>query len=121
MRLRVILFSVVILTVLFLSGFESPAAPQTVKLQDTVVPPGTAVSPNVTVVPATVIATVVVPGTPVVPVTGTEPSATLWTVVLFGLLALLGIAFLVALFTPRAMHEHTDEYTDRNSPPPPDV
>jgi len=42
----------------------------------------------------------------------------LWTLVLFGLLALLGIAFLVALFSPRTTHEHI-ETIDRN--PPPDV
>lgn len=106
MKLKAVLFSIVILSALFLSAFGSPAAPQTVKLQDTVVPP------DVTVVPPTV----VVEGTPLVPVTGDDNASTgLWTIVLVGLLALLGIAFLVALFTPRTTHEHID----RN--PPPDV
>src|SRR5574339_283628 len=62
MKLKIILSSLVILTAVFLSAFGSPAAPQTVKLQDTVAPPA------VTVVPPTV---VVVEGTPnVIPVTG---------------------------------------------------
>lgn len=105
MKLKVVLFSIVILSALFLSAFGLPAAPQTVKAQDTIVPP------DVTVVPPTV----VVQGTPAVPVTGGDASTGLWTIVLFGLLALLGIAFLVALFSPRTAHEHID----RN--PPPDV
>jgi len=115
MKLKTILFSIVILTALFLSAFGSPAAsPQTVKLQDTVVPPDvTVVPPDVTVVPPTVI----VEGTQAIPVTGGETPTSLWTIVLFGLLALLGIAFLVALFSPRTTHEHID----RNPPPPPDV
>ena len=107
MKFKAVLFSIVILSALFLSAFGSPAAPQTVKFQDTVVPP------DVTVVPPTV----VVEGTPAVPVTGDDASTGLWTIVLFGLLALLGIAFLVALFSPRPAHEHID----RNPPPPPDV
>jgi hypothetical protein len=105
MKLKIILSSLVVLTALFLSAFGSPAVPQTVELQDTVVPPA------VTVVPQTV----VVEGTPaVIPVTGGDPSTGLWTLVLFGLLGLLGIAFLVALFSPRTTHEHID----RNLPPP---
>jgi hypothetical protein len=114
MKFKAGLFSIVILTALFLSAFGSPAAPQTVKLQDTVVPPdGTVVPPDVTLVPPTVI----VQGTQAVPVTGGDAPAGLWTIILFGLLALLGIAFLVALFSPRTTHEHID----RNPPPPPDV
>jgi hypothetical protein len=105
MRLKIILSSLVVLAALFLSAFGSPAAPQTVILQDTVVPPA------LTVVPATVI----VEGTPdVIPVTGGDAPTGLWTLVLFGLLGLLGIAFLVALFSPR----HTHEHIDRNPPPP---
>jgi hypothetical protein len=107
MKLKTILFSIVVLSALFLSAFGSPADPQTVKYQDTVVPP------DVTVVPPTII----VEATPGVPVTGGDTPTGLWTIVLFGLLALLGIAFLVALFSPRTTHEHID----RNLPPPPDV
>jgi hypothetical protein len=106
MKLKTILFSIVILSALFLSAFGSPAAPQTVKYQDTVVPP------DVTVVPPTII----VESTPGVPVTGGDNPTGLWTIVLFGLLALLGIAFLVALFSPRTTHEHIDR-----NPPPPDA
>jgi hypothetical protein len=48
-------------------------------------------------------------------VTGGDTPAGLWTLVLFGLLALLGIAFLVALFSPRATRDDIDRM------PPPDV
>jgi len=107
MKLRIALFATLIFTALLMSAFGSPAAPQTVKLQDTVVPP------EVTLVPPTV----VVDGTPgVVPVTGGDTPTGLWTILLFGLLALLGIAFLVALFSPRTTHDHIDR-----NPPPPDV
>jgi hypothetical protein len=93
MKLKIILFSIVILSALLLSAFGSPGAPQTaVKLQDTVVP-----------------ATVVVEATPgVIPVTGGDAPTNMWTLVLFGLLGLLAIAFLVALFSPRTTHEHVD-------------
>jgi len=113
MKLKTILFAIVILTALFLSAFGSPAASSTVKLQDTVVPPADTVAPPaVTLVPATVI----VQGTPaIIPVTG-APDTGIWTIILFGLLALLGIAFLVALFSPRTTHEHIDR-----NPPPPEV
>jgi len=119
MKLKIILFSIVILTAVFLSAFGSPAASQTVKLQDTVVPPdATLVPPDVTVVPPDVTVvppTIVVEGTPgVIPVTGGDAPTGIWTIVLFGLLALLGIAFLVALFSPRTTHDHID----RNPPPP---
>jgi hypothetical protein len=108
MKLKIILSSLVILIALLLSAFGSPAVPQTVELQDTVAPPA------VTVVPPTV---VVVEGTPaVIPVTGGDAPTGIWTLVLFGLLALLGIAFLVALFSPRTTHDPVDR-----NPPPPDV
>ena len=112
MKLKIVLSSILILTALFLSAFGSPAtAPSTVKLQDTAVP--TVVPPDITVVAPTV---VVVEGTPGVPVTGGDAPTGIWTLVLFGLLALLGIAFLVALFSPRTTHEHIDR-----NPPPPEV
>jgi uncharacterized oligopeptide transporter (OPT) family protein len=109
MRLKTILFSLVILTAVFLSAFGSPASPQSVKFQNTAQPPA------VTLVPPTVVV-VTTPGA--IPVTGTGVPG-IWTLILFGLLALLGIAFLVALFSPRTIvHEH-EEYIDRNAPPPP--
>jgi hypothetical protein len=122
MKLKIVLYSIVVLTALFLSAFGSPAARETINLQatatavaqNTVEPQTTVAAPNITGVPPTV---VVVPGTPVaVPVTGGDAATGIWTLVLFGLLALLGIAFLVALFSPRT----TAENIDRN-PPPPDV
>ncbi len=113
MKLKAILVSIVVLTAVFLSAFGSPAAPQAVKLQDTVVPPATVpagtVVPAVTLVPATVI----VQTTPAaVPVTG-QPDPTLWTIILFALLGLLALAFLVALFSPRTPPDNID----RNQPP----
>ena len=100
MKLKTILFSILILSAVFLSAFGSPVAPQTaVKFQDTVEPPA------VTLVPPTVVV-VVTPG--VVPVTGGDAPTSMWTLVLFGLLGLLGIAFLVALFSPRTTHEHVE-------------
>jgi hypothetical protein len=99
MKLKAVLFSILIVSALFLSAFGSPAAPPSVKAQETVVPP------DITVVAPTV----VVQGTPgVIPVTGGDTPTSMWTLVLFGLLGLLGIAFLVALFSPRSTHEHVD-------------
>jgi hypothetical protein len=108
MKVKPLLFSILILAGLLMSAFGSPAAPPAVKFQDTPV----ATQPVVTIVPPTVIV-ITTPG--VIPVTGGDTPTGLWTLVLFGLLALLGIAFLVALFSPRTTHEHID----RN--PPPDV
>ena len=100
MKLKTLLFSILIVSAVFLSAFGSLEAPQTtVRFQDTVVPPA------VTLVPPTVIVEVT-PG--VIPVTGGDASTSMWTLVLFGLLGLLGIAFLVALFSPRTTHEHVD-------------
>lgn len=110
MRLKTVLFSLLVLTGLFMSAFGSPSASPAVKLQDTPAPAVTQVA--VTVVPPTVIV-ITTPG--VIPVTGSDNPTGLWTLVLFGLLALLGIAFLVALFSPRTTHEHIDRT------PPPDV
>ena len=115
MKLKTLLFSLMILSALFLSAFVSPLASQAAKFQATVTAPAATVIPAVTVVPATLVAV----GTPLVatpgliPVTGTNNTG-LWTIVLFGLLALLGIAFLVALFSPRTANGPTD----RNPPPP---
>jgi hypothetical protein len=102
MKLKAALFTIVILTALFMNAFGSPSAPSAVKFQET---------PAVTIVPPTAIV-VSTPG--VIPVTGTDNTG-LWTLVLFGLLALLGLAFLVALFSPRATQENIDRT------PPPDV
>jgi uncharacterized oligopeptide transporter (OPT) family protein len=100
MKLKAVLFSILVLSAIFLSAFGSPGAPRTfVKFQDTVQPPA------VTLVPPTVVV-VTTPG--VVPVTGGDAPTSMWTLVLFGLLGLLGIAFLVALFSPRTTHEHVD-------------
>lgn len=112
MKLKVLLVSLVIFTGLFLSAFGSPSAPQNVRLQDTVVPPG--ITPAVTVAAPTLGAETAVTTPGAVPVTG-EPNPTVWTIILFGLLGLLAIAFLVALFSPRPTP------TDRNGPPPPEI
>jgi hypothetical protein len=113
MKLKTVLFSTLILTGLLMSAFALPAPFPATKLQNPPAPTQPAVTqPVVTIVPPTVIV-ITTPG--VIPVTGVDTSTGLWTLVLFGLLALLGIAFLVALFSPRATHDHID----RN--PPPDV
>ena len=112
MKLKTILFSILILTSLFISAFGSSSVSPTVKFQNTVAPTQPAVTQvAVTIVPPTVVV-VTTPG--VIPVTGGATPTGLWTLILFGLLALLGIAFLVALFSPRA----TRDDIDRNSPPP---
>jgi hypothetical protein len=100
MKLKTMLFSTVILGGIFLSAFGSPGAPQTtVQLQDTVEPP----------VPTVVPATAPIETTPGgIPVTGGDAPTNMWTLVLFGLLGLLAIAFLVALFSPRTTHEHVE-------------
>ena len=99
MKLKAVLFSLLIVSALFLSAFGSPAVSQNVKYQETVVPP------DITVVAPTVVV-VETPG--VIPVTGGDAPTSMWTLILFGLLGLLGIAFLVALFSPRTTHEHVD-------------
>ena len=109
MKLRTILFLTLILTGLTVSAFASPASLSAAPAQATPVPTQVAI----TVVPPTVVV-VTTPG--VIPVTGTESPTGLWTLVLFGLLALLGIAFLVALFSPRTI---VRDDVDRT--PPPDV
>ncbi len=112
MRLKIGLALLVILVGLFLSAFAFPADPHAVKSQNTIVPPvitvvvppavTVVVTPAVTVVPATLVpSTSIVQVTPgLVPATG-QPDPTIWTIILFALLALLAIAFLVALFSPR--------------------
>jgi len=108
MKLKPILFSILILTGLLVSAFGSPSVAPKVQFQTTPV----ATQPAITIVPPTVIV-VTTPG--VIPVTGGDTPTGLWTLVLFGLLALLGIAFLVALFSPRLTREDVDRM------PPPDV
>ena len=97
MKLNTILFAVLILSAIGLSAFGLPSAPQVA------VPRQETVSPSVTLVPPTVDA-VTTPG--VIPVTGEDASANRWTLVLFGLLGLLGLAFLVALFSPRTTQDN---------------
>jgi len=109
MKLKTILFATLILTGLLVSAFGTPAALPSVRAQNTPAP----TQPAITIVPPTVVV-VTTPG--VIPVTGTESPTGLWTLVLFGLLALLGIAFLVALFSPRTV---VRDDVDRT--PPPDV
>ena len=115
MKLKPVLFSLMVLSALLMSAFGSHSIPQAAQQQATPTAPAATVVPAVTVVPATLVAV----GTPLVatpgliPVTGTNNTG-LWTIVLFGLLALLGIAFLVALFSPRTANGPTD----RNPPPP---
>src|SRR5690242_19167747 len=113
MKLKILLFSILMLTSLVVSAFGSPVAAPAAKYQNTLAPTQLAVTQVVvTIVPPTVVV-VTTPG--VIPVTGGSTSSGLWTLVLFALLALLGIAFLIALFSPRA----TPDDINRNPPPPP--
>lgn len=93
-NLKTFLFSMAALSALFLSAFGSPGTVQpSEKLQVTVVPP-----------------TVIVETTPgVIPVTGGDSPTGLWTLVVFGLLGVLAIAFLMALFSRGPTHEHIDK------------
>lgn len=106
MKLKPILISILVLSGLLLSAFGS-------------LPSGnSAVQPSanqITVTVPPIVNTVIVPGTAVVPVTGQE-GPTGWTLIIYGLLILMGIAFLLALFAPRRTHEHIDD-VDRRPPP----
>jgi hypothetical protein len=109
MKLKPIFISILVLTGLLLSAFGSlPSAGQPSANQATAtVPP--------------VVETVVVPATVVVPVTGTGGPAG-WTLIIYGLLVLIGIAFLLSLFAPRRTHEHVVGHShDHIDNPPPDV
>lgn len=94
MKLKPMFVSILVLTGLLLSAFGSlPSA-------NSVAQPS-ANQLTVTVPPAVT----VVPATQLVPVTGANgPSG--WTLLIYGLLILMGIAFLLALFAPRRTHEH---------------
>jgi len=112
MKLKPIFISILVLTGLLLSAFGSlPSA-------------DSARQPSANQVTATVppvVETVIVPGTVVVPVTGTDGPAG-WTLIIYGLLVLIGIAFLLSLFAPRRTHEHVVGHShDHIDNPPPDV
>lgn len=96
MKRTPIFISLLILAGLILSAFGSlPSAGSA----------GEFSASQVTVTVPPVVETVIVPGTVVVPVTGTSgPSG--WTLIIYGLLLLMGIAFLLALFAPRRTHDH---------------
>jgi len=100
-KLKPIFISILVLTGLFLSAFGSlpsanSAGPPSANQVTATVPP--------------VVETVIVPGTAVVPVTGTDSPAG-WKLIIYGLLILMGIAFLLALFAPRRTHEHVVDHS----------
>lgn len=96
MQLKPIFISLLVLAGLLLSAFGSlPSADSAGQLS----------ANQVTATVPPVVETVIVPATVVVPVTGTGgPSG--WTLIIYGLLVLMGIAFLLALFAPRRTHDH---------------
>src|SRR5574341_598355 len=99
MKLKPIFISILVLTGLLLSAFGSlPTATSAGQ---------TSVNQVMATVPP-IVNTVIVPGAVVVPVTGQSGPAG-WTLILYGLLILLGIAFLLALFAPRRTHDHIVE------------
>ena len=118
MKLKPIFISLLVLTGLLLSAFGSlPSA-------------NSAGQPSANQATATVppvVETVIVPGTVVVPVTAVVPvtgtgGPTGWTLIIYGLLILIGIAFLLSLFAPRRTHDHVVGHThDHIDNPPPDV
>ena len=68
-----------------------------------------------------VVETVIVPGTVVVPVTAVVPvtgtgGPTGWTLIIYGLLVLMGIALLLSLFAPRRTHDHIVDHDHTNPP-----
>ena len=100
MKLKPIFISILILTGLLLTAFGSLPAGNS----------ATQPSANqITVTVPPIVNTVVVPGTVVVPVTGQEGPAG-WTLIIYGLLILMGIAFLLALFAPRRTHDHVVDH-----------
>lgn len=114
MKLKPIFISILVLTGLLLSAFGSiPSANSA----------GQTSANQVTATVPAVVETVIVPGTvvvavtAVVPVTGTE-GPTSWTLILYGLLILMGIAFLLALFAPRRTHEHVVDHSHDHTDPP---
>jgi hypothetical protein len=112
MKLKPIFISLLVLAGLLLSAFGS------LPVTDSA---GQISANQLTVTVPPVIETVVVPGTVVVPVTGTEGPAG-WTLIIYGLLILMGIAFLLALFSPRRTHDHVVGHShDHHDNPPPEV
>ena len=96
MKRKPIFISFLVLAGLILSAFGALPSPGSA---------GQLSASQVTVTVPPVVETVIVPGTVVVPVTGTSgPSG--WTLIIYGLLVLLGITFLLALFAPRRTHDH---------------
>lgn len=112
MKVKPIFISILVLTGLLLSAFGSiPSANSA----------GQTSANQVTVTVPPVVETVIVPGTVVVLVTGTGgPSG--WTLIIYGLLILMGIAFLLSLFAPRSTHAHVADHShDHTHNPPPEV
>jgi hypothetical protein len=107
MKLKPIFISFLVLAGLLLSAFGSlPSSDSAGQLS----------ANQITVTVPPVIETVIVPGTAIVPVTGTDGPAG-WTLIIYGLLALMGIAFLLALFAPRRTHDHVTDHDHHDSPP----
>lgn len=113
MKVKPIFISFLVLAGLLLSAFASlPSASSTVQ----------PAANQITVTVPPVVETIIVPGTVVVPVTGQQGPGG-WTLIIYGLLILMGIAFLLALFAPRRTHDHVvgHDHSHRDNPPPPDV
>lgn len=112
MKLKPMFIGLLVLAGLLLSAFGSLPATNSA---------GQPAANQITVTVPPVVETVIVPGTVVVPVTGTG-GPTGWTLIIYGLLALIGIAFLLALFSPRRTHDHVAGHThDHHDNPPPEV
>jgi hypothetical protein len=117
MKANPILISILVLTGMLLSAFgslpsENSAGQFSANQVTATVPPVI----ETVIVPGTAI----VPATQVVPVTGTGAPAG-WTLIVYGLLALMGIALLLALFAPRRTHDHAADHSHDHTDPPSDV
>jgi len=108
MKLKFIFISILVLTGLLLSAFGS--IPSANSIGQTSANQATATVPPV-------VETVIVPGTLVVPVTGTG-GPTSWKLIIYGLLILMGVAFLLSLFAPRRTHDHVVSHDHIDNPPP---
>jgi hypothetical protein len=114
MKVKPIFISILVLTGLLLSAFGS--IPSANSIGQTSANQATATVPPV-------VETVIVPGTVIVPVTALVPvtgtgGPTSWTLIIYGLLILMGVAFLLSLFAPRRTHDHVVGHDHIDNPPP---
>jgi hypothetical protein len=117
MKLKPIFILLLVLAGLILSAFGSLPSVNSA---------GQSSANQVTATVPPVVETVIVPGTVVVPVTAVVPvtgtgGPTGWTLIIYGLLVLMGITLLLSLFAPRRTHDHVVDHNHDHTNPPSDV